>query len=177
MNTTAIARHLNVVESAIKEIRDFWTWTGGRVLLVIVKGLGTRFVSKKVVKEEVSGKDFLSRFISKWNSSQGTEWNSMAGGFVKARLWDKKEGELRIYFTRIDTPLIMKGIKGKFGFTSVPKKYKVNELIVPILTEMGASLKITSLKGKVLMQEDEDGIIAPEGQHEPGVHITREWYA
>ena len=45
MNTTAIAQHLNVLESAITEVQEW-----ARVLWVRVKGIGCRFVSKKVVK-------------------------------------------------------------------------------------------------------------------------------
>lgn len=45
MNTTAIANHLNVAASAIVEVQDW-----ARVLWVRVKGLGARFVSKKVVE-------------------------------------------------------------------------------------------------------------------------------
>jgi hypothetical protein len=45
---TAIAQHLNVTESAIIEVQEW-----ARVLWVRVKGLGARFVSKKVVKMEV----------------------------------------------------------------------------------------------------------------------------
>jgi hypothetical protein len=43
-NLTAIATKLNVLESAIVRIEE-WTW----VMFVVVKGLGARFVSKKVV--------------------------------------------------------------------------------------------------------------------------------
>jgi hypothetical protein len=45
MNTTAIANHLNVAEAAITEVQEW-----ARVLWVRVKGLGARFVSKKVVE-------------------------------------------------------------------------------------------------------------------------------
>lgn len=41
----AIAQHLNVTESAILEVQEW-----ARVLWVRVKGIGARFVSKKVVK-------------------------------------------------------------------------------------------------------------------------------
>ena len=45
MNTAAIARHLNIAESAILEVQEW-----ARVLWVRVQGLGARFVSKKVTK-------------------------------------------------------------------------------------------------------------------------------
>lgn len=46
MDTTAIANHLNVAASAIVEVQEW-----ARVLWVRVRGLGARFVSKKVVEE------------------------------------------------------------------------------------------------------------------------------
>ena len=49
MNTTAIASHLNVVESAITRCEEW-----ARVLFVVVKGLGARFVSKKVMAENLA---------------------------------------------------------------------------------------------------------------------------
>jgi hypothetical protein len=44
MNTAAVATHLNVIESAIVRAEEWAT-----VLFVVVKGLGARFVSKKVI--------------------------------------------------------------------------------------------------------------------------------
>lgn len=48
-NTAAIATKLNVLESAIVRIEE---WAS--VMFVIVKGLGARFVSKKVVEVEMA---------------------------------------------------------------------------------------------------------------------------
>jgi hypothetical protein len=45
MNTAAIANHLSVAASAIVEVQEW-----ARVLWVRVRGLGARFVSKKVLK-------------------------------------------------------------------------------------------------------------------------------
>jgi hypothetical protein len=44
MNTAAVATHLSIVESAIIKAEEWAT-----VLFVVVKGLGARFVSKKVL--------------------------------------------------------------------------------------------------------------------------------
>jgi hypothetical protein len=44
MNTAAVATHLNVIESAIVKAEEWAT-----VLFVVVKGLGARFVSKKII--------------------------------------------------------------------------------------------------------------------------------
>ena len=45
---SAIATKLNVLESAIVRIEEW-----AHVLFVVVKGLGARFVSKKVVEEKM----------------------------------------------------------------------------------------------------------------------------
>lgn len=47
----AIAQHLNVTESAIVKIEEW-----ANVLFCVVKGIGARFVSKKVVKMELTDK-------------------------------------------------------------------------------------------------------------------------
>jgi hypothetical protein len=47
MNTTAIAQHLNIVESAITRCEEW-----ANVLFVVAKGIGARFVSKKINVEE-----------------------------------------------------------------------------------------------------------------------------
>jgi len=49
----AIAQHLNVAESAILEVQEW-----ARVLWVRVRGIGARFVSKKVTKMRVEGIQF-----------------------------------------------------------------------------------------------------------------------
>lgn len=48
MNTLAIATHLNVLETAIVRIEE---WAS--VIFVVAKGVGARFVSKKINVEEV----------------------------------------------------------------------------------------------------------------------------
>ncbi len=44
MNTAAIAQHLNVIEASIIRVEEWKT-----VIFAVVKGIGARFVSKKVV--------------------------------------------------------------------------------------------------------------------------------
>jgi hypothetical protein len=53
MNVTAIANHLNVAESAIIEVQEW-----ARVLWVRIKGLGARFVSKKVSNRTIKVIEF-----------------------------------------------------------------------------------------------------------------------
>lgn len=64
---TAIAQHLNVTESAILEVQEW-----ARVLWVRVKGLGARFVSKKVVKMEMT-KDEARQYVINEFAKQGIQ--------------------------------------------------------------------------------------------------------
>jgi hypothetical protein len=73
MNTAAIANHLNVAESAITEIQEW-----ARVLWVRVKGLGARFVSKKVAMSNVT---FQARHAYDF-SRKGVFWTPV--GFVQS---------------------------------------------------------------------------------------------
>ena len=69
MNTAAIANHLNVAEAAITEVQEW-----ARVLWVRVRGLGARFVSKKVIAEMKNGFELKSESdgIKVWEKgSQG----------------------------------------------------------------------------------------------------------
>lgn len=81
----AIAQHLNVSEAAIVKVEEWAT-----VLFAVVKGLGGRFISKKVVqttKKEFSYYEVADRICDLINES----------GVYDAKLWDKKAGETRIY--------------------------------------------------------------------------------
>lgn len=81
---TAIAQHLNVAEAAIIEVQEW-----ARVLWVRIRGIGARFVSKKVVEmTQLSRRDAAEKVA---------EICSNKYGFGSCRVWDKKEGELRVY--------------------------------------------------------------------------------
>lgn len=76
-NTTAqIATFLNVAPNAIKSVSEM-AW----VFVVVVHGCKARFVSKKVVKEQIA-MDFITAFNEKFGA--------------KAQLWEK-HGLTRIY--------------------------------------------------------------------------------
>ena len=128
-------------------------------------------------KQIITGRELLNKFCTVWNATHGSEWNRKAGGFVKASIWDKKEGELRVYFGKTNTPLVLKERSdGRVYPSAKPTKYGLDELAVPLIQQIASDYSVHKLD-RVLMQEDEDGIIAPAGQHEQGVHIVREWYA
>lgn len=57
-NTAAIATKLNVIESAIVRVEEW-----ANVLFVVVKGLGARFVSKKVVVKVESKLDRAEKIV------------------------------------------------------------------------------------------------------------------
>jgi hypothetical protein len=139
-------------------------------------------------KPVISGRQFVEEFISAWNDTHGSEWNRDAAGYTKAKIWDKKDGEIRVYFGSVKQPLVFrKQDNGEYVAAVTPGKYGLDEQIAPILDDLNSrfSTKPESTKAdqgsagtqqRVLMQEDEDGVVAPAGQHERGVHIVREWY-
>lgn len=156
---TAIAHHLNVTESAIIRVEEW-----ANVIFTVVRGIGARFVSKKVVKmgtKQIVSIDEAAAILNKT---------------IEGKIWNKKEGEVRIYkgqgYIRI-APETMEASQIQYFCKSYDmKSFKPSVEAFNALYTVSAS---TSDKKEVVMQEDEDGIIAPEGQHEPGVHIVREW--
>lgn len=83
----AIAQHLNVSESAILKIEE---WKN--VLFAVVRGLGGRFISKKVTQtmqtELESGYELADKIADAIEDSDT---------IYSASLWNKKAGETRIY--------------------------------------------------------------------------------
>ncbi len=129
----------------------------------------------KPQKTVVTGRQYTEKFISMWNESHGSEWDSNAGGFLKAKLWDKKEGEFRVYFGNVKDPLIIRqSASGEYTVDKIPYKYKIDEKINPILERLNSRF-IGKGQESVLIQEDEDGVVGPAGRHERGVYIVRQW--
>jgi hypothetical protein len=80
MNTTAIAKHLNIVESAIVRCEE---WVN--VLFVVAKGIGARFVSKKVVKEEkMDNYTYTEENVRDIAAVRGADWDDECNQL----LWD-----------------------------------------------------------------------------------------
>jgi len=98
----------------------------------------------------------------------------------KARVWNMKDGETRIYtqYRYLKCALPTEKTAQLQYFT---KSYEISEL-KPFVEAFEEEYVITSIpaqpqfNGKVLMQEDEDGMIGLEDWHEPDVYIVREWY-
>lgn len=91
---TAIATHLNVAEAAIVEIQE---WAS--VLWVRVKGLGARFVSKKVVKVKMENKK-VAEFAQGIEEYRARHAAALAAGNEKkaarlAGVIQRNEAELR----------------------------------------------------------------------------------
>lgn len=101
---------------------------------------------------------------------------------VNGRLWQKKEGEIRIYVSGTNNGYLR--ISPETDSTS-QVQYFMKSYDIPKVEEavnaFNREYQITDMedkrpKEKILMQENEDGVIAPAGQHEPDTYITREWY-
>jgi hypothetical protein len=98
----------------------------------------------------------------------------------KVRVWNMKDGETRIYtqYGYLKSSLPTEKTAQLQYFT---KSYEISELkpLVEVFDEEYAIASIPAqpqFNGKVLMQEDEDGMIGLEDWHEPDVYIVREWY-
>jgi hypothetical protein len=74
---TAIAQKLNVLESAIVRVEEW-----ANVLFVVVKGLGARFVSKKVIKVE------NLKTVKKTSASALIEWRVGRKFEEKGAVWE-----------------------------------------------------------------------------------------
>jgi hypothetical protein len=148
-----IATSLNVSPNQIKRAEEW-----ANVLFVVVQGKGARFVSKKVVSmtQLISGLEFAQKLQTLWNQSKGSEWNKLAGGFVKARLWDKKADEIRVYFG--DGYFSIKEIGGEFKAGYFGFKYGIQAEVVTLIKVLKEDFKLASLKPeKVKVLRNEDG--------------------
>ena len=98
---------------------------------------------------------------------------------VGGKVWDKKEGEFRVYVT---------GTKGYLRIAPATtetaqvqyflKSYEISKVKPAVAAFNDLYTVSASISGQpvtVLMQEDEDGVIAPVGQHEAAIQIVREW--
>lgn len=81
-----VAQHLNVAESAILEIQEW-----ARVLWVRVRGIGARFVSKKVVKVDK---------IQEKRQQMATKLQKMAAKLEASDFWIFEEDESRFSFAK-----------------------------------------------------------------------------
>lgn len=130
----------------------------------------------ELTKSTISIAEFAFKVKSLWNSTYGSEWNSKAAGFVVANVWAEKasEGEIRVYIGEGYVKLTKTSEGAGINFCGL--KYGIKDLAVVTLKSICSEYKVAAAgQTPVLIQEDEDGIIAPEGQHEIGVHIVREW--
>ena len=78
---TAIATKLNILESAIVRIEEW-----AHVLFVVIKGIGARFVSKKVVEEKMKKSELAEKIAIEISGKYG---------FGQCSVWAKNG--LRVY--------------------------------------------------------------------------------
>lgn len=110
-----------------------------------------------MAKQEISGLEFAQKLVSVWNGTHGSEWNSRAGGFVKARIFNKKQGEIRVYFGDGYLKLAQVGssVAGKFsGF-----KYGIQDQVEVMVSGLLEQYRCTSLlpQAKQVIWLNEDG--------------------
>lgn len=75
MQATAIAAHLNIVESAIIKIEEW-----ANVLFVVVKGVGARFVSKKIAKKMENTTLCTWTLEARMRRQEGKKWVARVTG-------------------------------------------------------------------------------------------------
>ncbi len=107
-------------------------------------------------KKEISGYNFCKKIAQEWNEKYGTEWNNQAGGFIKARVWNKKEKEIRVYFGDAGYARLFKTSKNQIGFI-FDLKYGTLESVKNIISEIGSSFtaKELYLDADAVMSEDQ----------------------
>ena len=163
MNATIqIAEVLNVSPNQIKSVREM-AW----VYCVVVFGKRATFVSKKKVEAiTVEGKQLISAEDGAKKLAQ------MVGG----RFW-AKGGHTRVY-TKHGYLSIAPETVTSAQVCYYTKSYEIKDLSpsVQAFNDLyTVSASVSSGPVRVVMQEDEDGCIAPAGQHDPDAHIVREW--
>jgi len=95
MNATVlVAKHLQVSHWQVTRVEEW-----AKVLFAVIKGLGARFVSKRVLKmerKEVTHSEYCSAIAKKVNE-RSKDYNQAAYSYLTAAIWAKKEGETRVY--------------------------------------------------------------------------------
>lgn len=106
--TIAVANHLKVEPSQIKEIRDFKCWNGGEVWLAVIQGKGARFVSKKVVK--MSTREEAAKLVKSALENEASE-------SYQVSIW-QKNGRVRLYIKDMGYKSASAQDQGYFAFNS-----------------------------------------------------------
>lgn len=110
MNATLanqVARHLQVTADAIARIEEW-----ANCLFAVVRGMGARFVSKKIMgtisdtKTPINYGDLANKITDEINTRYHNEWRREVSGYFSAKTWTGKPGEARVYC-------------GKYGFIRV----------------------------------------------------------
>jgi len=120
---------------------------------------------------EITGLEFAQKIVSLWNTTKGSEWHPRAAGFVKARIWQKKEGEIRVYVGEGHLQIKSNGLRGnKIGCRlGCGFKYGIGEEVTEIVKvinqeyTMGSELKRVAKTwrdddGKEVDQNDQDAV-------------------
>ena len=109
---------------------------------------------------EVSPYKFVKLIQDEWNATQGTEWHAQACGFVKAKIWDKKDGEIRLY---VGKGYLRYDIQQK-THTFHGLQYDFHEKLELVIKEIAATYKVSdtvtnNVANNVGCWHDEDGNI------------------
>ena len=119
-----------------------------------------------MTQQLISGLEFAQKLQTLWNQSKGSEWHNRAAGFVRARVWDKKDDEIRVYFG--NGYFSIKAIGGEFKGGYFGFKYGIQSEVASLIKVLQEDFKLASLrpeKVKTLRNEDGEEVEAddPDG--------------
>ncbi|MEM9264007.1 MAG: hypothetical protein AAGA46_00610 [Cyanobacteria bacterium P01_F01_bin.13] len=125
MNAAAIARHLNIAESAIVRCEEW-----ANVVFCVVRGLGARFVSKKIVKvtrSQVANQ--IASAVKKYDREN-----------YQVKVW-VKAGRCRLYVKDLgysnakaqDRGYFSIGTDGALDWSNLKSCYGIEEIVTEVL--------------------------------------------
>lgn len=154
--TTQVAQHLQIAADAIARIEEW-----AHCLFVVARGVGARFVSKKIAmnaqKKPITYGELANEITSEINTRYHNEWRREVSGYFTAKTWMGQSGEVRVYC-------------GKYGFIRVSNdgvstgflKSYAQPLADPIVAELLEKFEVSadakpSTVGKRKAWFNEDG--------------------
>lgn len=118
---------------------------------------------KPMTKKEITGLEFANKIASLWNETHGSEWHKLACCFVEAKVWDKKEDEIRIYLLN-GYLKIAKKENGETTIKFINLKYNLQDQAVGVVKAISSTYKVKELKPtkEACWHDDEGNEVDPD---------------
>jgi lambda repressor-like predicted transcriptional regulator len=145
MNANQIAQIATALNVSPNQIKRFEEWKN--VLFVVVQGKGARFVSKKVIKMDISHYDFACEALDLIDAS----------GDFDCKLWTGKRGETRLYVKKTDKKKTDCGFLVFSGLTQSVECYlsRQSGTIRALFSDL--SYSITKVEKEIAQPKEVDG--------------------